>query len=34
MTRRQRSAAIQNYVQQLPPEFRREVAEYFESLAD
>jgi hypothetical protein len=32
LTRRRRSAAIQNYVQQLPPEFRKQVAEYYEAL--
>ncbi|NIP96653.1 MAG: hypothetical protein GWO24_25755, partial [Akkermansiaceae bacterium] len=34
LARRQRSAAIQNFVQQLPPEFRQQVAEYFEALAE
>lgn len=34
LSRRNRSAAIQNYVQQLPPEFRQQVAEYYETLAE
>ena len=34
LSRRRRSAAIQKYVQQLPPEFRRQVADYFEALAE
>lgn len=33
LARRDRSAGIQNYVQQLPPEFRQQVAEYYETLA-
>ena len=34
LTRRQRSAAIQNYVQPLPVEFRKLVAEYYEALEE
>ena len=34
ISRRERSAAIQRYVQQLPPEFRRQVAAYYEALAE
>ncbi|MFN0125479.1 MAG: hypothetical protein ACKV19_02205 [Verrucomicrobiales bacterium] len=34
LSRRQRSAAIQNFVQQLPPEFRQQVADYYETLAE
>jgi hypothetical protein len=34
LARRNRSAAIQNYVQQLPPEFRQQVAEYYETIAE
>lgn len=34
LSRRRRSATIQKYVQQLPPEFRRQVAEYYEALAE
>ena len=32
LSRRKRSAAIQNYVQSLPPEFRKQVAQYYEAL--
>lgn len=31
---RARAAAIQKYVQQVPPEFRKQVAEYYEVLAE
>ena len=34
LQRRQRAAAIQKYVQQFPPEFRKQVADYYEVLAD
>ncbi|MFP6667422.1 MAG: hypothetical protein VB876_08915, partial [Pirellulales bacterium] len=34
LSMRGRSRAIQNYVKQLPPEFRRQVAEYYEALAE
>ena len=34
LSRRNRSAAIQNYIRQLPPEYRREVADYYEALAE
>ena len=33
LARRKRSAAIQKYVKQLPPEFRKQIAEYYEALA-
>ena len=33
VSRRRRSAAIKQYVQQLPPEFRQQVADYYEALA-
>jgi hypothetical protein len=34
LERRRRAAAIQKYVQQLPPEFRKQVADYYEVLAE
>ena len=34
MKRRARLSAIQKYVQQLPPEFRKQVADYYEVLAE
>ena len=34
LQRRQRAAAIQKYVQQFPPEFRKQVADYYEVLAE
>jgi len=34
LKRRQRAAAIQKYVQQFPPEFRKQVADYYEVLAE
>ncbi len=34
LERRRRAAAIQKYVQQLPPEFRKQVADYYEILAE
>ena len=33
VSRRRRSAAIKKYVEQLPPEFRQQVADYYEALA-
>jgi uncharacterized protein YnzC (UPF0291/DUF896 family) len=34
LEKRQRSAAIQKYVQQISPEFRKQVAEYYEVIAE
>jgi len=34
LQQRARAAAIQKYVQQVPPEFRKQVAEYYEVLAE
>lgn len=34
LERRRRATAIQKYVQQLPPEFRQQVADYYEVLAE
>lgn len=34
LERRRRAAAIQKYVQQLPPEFRKQVADYYEVLSE
>ena len=34
LQRKFRSAQIQEYVQQLPAEFRRQIAEYYEVLAE
>jgi len=34
LQRQARAAALQKYVQQVPPEFRRQVAEYYEVLAE
>ena len=34
LERRQRSAAIQEYVQKISPEFRKQVAEYYEVIAE
>jgi hypothetical protein len=34
MKRRRQRAKVQNYVRQLPPEFRRQVADYYEVIAE
>jgi len=34
LKRRQRAEAIQKYIQQFPPEFRKQVADYYEVLAE
>ena len=34
MQRRRQKARIQDYVRQLPPEFRRQVADYYEVIAE
>ena len=34
LQQRARAAAIQKYVQQIPPEFRKQVSEYYEVLAE
>jgi hypothetical protein len=34
LERRRRAATMQKYAQQVPPEFRRQVAEYFEVISE
>ncbi|MAH13527.1 MAG: hypothetical protein CMO33_07260 [Verrucomicrobia bacterium] len=34
LERRRRAAALQKYIQQLPPEYRKQVSDYYEILAE